>query len=270
VSGALAEPGRIRWMLAAIGSATRRRVAFVLRFAALCWGVISESVRPSAWRRTVRAEFRRALRQATGGGLPATLFTGALFGLVMVSQALYWLGGEGEEGLLGSVIVTVLVREVTPVLIGLIVLGRSGIVVVAELGALQLAGQARTLAGQGIDAFSLLVLPRAAALSLTCFTLGVLFVLTALVVGFIAGSLLGTVQTSLWLFLDQVLAAMHAADFALLPVKMLAIGLVIAVVACETGWTPAIGDRLSDLLPRAFVRGVLMIMTISLILSLTV
>jgi phospholipid/cholesterol/gamma-HCH transport system permease protein len=264
----LDEPSRIRRVLATIGAGTRRRGAFVLQFAALCWGVIAESVRPSSWRRTVRAEFWRALRQAAAGGLSATLFTAVLVGLVMVSQALYWLGGAGEEALLGSVLVTVLVREVTPLLIGLIVLGRSGTVAVAEIGALQLGGQAHALGALGVDAFAWLILPRAIALSLACFTLGTIFVVVALAIGFAVGSLLGAVHISLWLFFDDVLAAMKAADFAMFPAKMLTIGLSVAVVGCLTGLSAAPGERLADLLPRGFVRGVLVIMIISLVLSL--
>ncbi|HUK06326.1 MAG TPA: ABC transporter permease [Stellaceae bacterium] len=262
------ELGIVRRILAAIGRVTRIRVAFVLQLAALTWGVLSEAVRPSSWRRTVRMEFWRVLRQAAGGGLPATLFTAALAGLVMVSQALYWLGEAGEEGLVGPIIVTVLVREITPLLIGSIVLGRSGIVAMAELGALQLGGQVRVLSAQGIDMFSLLILPRSVALALATFALGVIFVLGALVVGFVAGSLIGAVHISIWLFFDRVSEAMSAVDFAVFPAKMLAIGLLVSLVASLTAFSVDPAERLAEVLPRAFVRGVMAIMFVSLALSL--
>jgi phospholipid/cholesterol/gamma-HCH transport system permease protein len=270
VSVASAPPGEVRTTLGvlAIGRVTRTRVAFVLQLAALSWGVLSEAVRPSSWRRTVRAEFRRVLRQAAGGGLPATLGAAALAGLVMVSQALYWLGEAGEEGLVGPIIVTVLVREITPLLIGAIVLGRSGVVATAELGELELGGQGRLLSAQGLDGFSLLVLPRGIAFALATFALGVIFVLGALVVGFVAGSLLGAVHISIWLFFDRVSEAMHAADFALFPAKMLTIGLLVALVSSLTALSADPSVRLADLLPRAFVRGVLAVMFVSLVLSL--
>jgi phospholipid/cholesterol/gamma-HCH transport system permease protein len=264
----LRQAGHARRALAAIGRMTRTRIMFLLQLAAISWGALSEAVRPSSWRRTVRMEFRRVLRQTAGGGLPATLIAAALAGLVMVSQAIYWLGEAGEEGLVGPIIVTVLVREITPLLIGAIVLGRSGIVAMAELGALQVSGQGRVLSGQGLDVFSLLILPRGIAFALATFTLGVIFVLTALVVGFIAGSLLGAVHVSIWQFIDRVAAAMHAADFALFPAKMLTIGLLVALVASLTALSAEPGDRLAELLPRAFVRGVLAIMFVSLVLSL--
>jgi len=259
---------RSRSALAAIGRLVRRRAEFLLMLAALTWGVLSEAVRPASWRRTVRAEFRRTLRQAAGGGLATTLVTALLAGLAMVAEALYWLGIAGQQELAGPILVTVLVREITPLLIGLILLGRSGTVAVQEVGALQLGGQARMLAAQGIDPFLLLVLPRALALALASFTLGVVFALTALVVGFVSGNLLGSVQGSLWDFLDRVLAAMQAVDFAVFPAKMVVIGLLVALTACLTGMGARSGEDMASLLPRGFVRGLVAIMIASLVLSL--
>jgi phospholipid/cholesterol/gamma-HCH transport system permease protein len=216
----------------------------------------------------VRAEFWRILRQAAGGGLATTLVTAMLAGLAMVAEALYWLGLAGQQQLASSLLVTVLIREVTPLLIGLVLLGRSGMVAVQEIGTLQLGGQARSLAAQGIDPFLLLVLPRALALALASFTLGVLFALTALIVGFISGGPLGSVQGSLWNFLDHVLAAMRPVDFAIFPAKMLVIGFLVALTACLTGMTASADEDMAGLLPRGFVRGLVAIMLSSLMLTL--
>jgi phospholipid/cholesterol/gamma-HCH transport system permease protein len=261
---------RHRRFLAALGRATRRRSYFVLMLASLAFGVVREALRPSTWRRTVRAEFRRALRQAVGGGLSTVLVTAALIGLAMVYQALYWLGEAGQEDLIGTVLVTVLVREVAPVLVGLILLGRSGVVAVSEIGALQIGGQVHALAAQGLDPFQLLLLPRACAFALASFTLGVMFVLAALITGFVAGSLLGAVHTTLWSFLDRVLLAMQAADFAVFPAKMIAIGLLVALTACLTGFMARPWDDAARLLPLGFVRGVLALLLASVVLSLAV
>jgi len=87
-------------------------------------------------------------------------------------------------------------------------------------------------------------------------------------VGFVAGSLLGPIQSSIFSFLDRVLEAMRAADFLLLPAKLLSIGYIVALVVCLTGLSAESGDRLTELLPRAFARGVLTIMLVSLVLSL--
>jgi len=260
----------VRWALAQLGHPVRPHINFVLKLAAVGFGVAREAVRPATWRRTVRGEFHRVLRQAVGGGLSATLVTAALIGLVMVSQALYWLGEAGQEELIGPVLVTVPVREVAPLLVGLILLGRSGVVVVSEIGELQIGGQVSTLAAQGLDPFLLLVLPRACALAIACFTLGVMFVVAALLSGFVARSLLEAARISIWSFLDRVLLAMRAGDFVVFPAKMIVIGLLVALTASLTGLTATAQDEAARLLPRAFVRGVVGILLASIALSLAV
>jgi len=270
VGTAQSEAGRIRRALAGIGHAVRRFTGFTFTLAALALGVIQEAVRPSSWRRTVRAEFRRALRQSIAGGLFTTLVTAALIGLAMVYQALYWLGAAGQEGLIGSVLVTTLVRELTPVLVGLILLGRSGMVALSEIGRLRLGGQVRSLEAMGLDSFQLLLLPRACAFAAASFTLGIMFVMAALVTGYVAGSLLHAVQMSIWSFLDRILLALSGGDFVVFPAKLIVIGLLVALTASLTGLSASPRDDMAHLLPRGFTRGVLSILLASLILSLTV
>lgn len=262
--------GQPRRFLAHIGRAARQRTAFTLFVASLAYGVVRDVARRGTWRRTVRAEFRRALHQAIAGGLSPILVTAALVGIGMVYQALYWLGEAGQEGLIGSVLVTVLVQSVTPLLVGLVLLGRSGMVTLAEIASLTAGGQVRALEAQGLDPFLLLILPRACALALASFTLGIVFVITALLSGFIAGSLLGAVTISLGSLFDRVLLAMHAANFAIFPVKMLVIGLLVALTACLTGLEAEPREDVARLLPRGFVRGVLAVLLASIALSLAV
>jgi phospholipid/cholesterol/gamma-HCH transport system permease protein len=261
---------RARAILAVIGRVTRARAAFVLAIFALGFGVLREMPVRSSWRRPVRAEFARTLRQAVAGGLVTTMVAAALIGIAMVYQALLWLGAAGQEQLIGSILVTVLMREVTPLIVGLIVLGRSGMATAAEIGALRLGGQVHMLAAQGLDPFLLLVLPRAAALALGSYTLGVVFALAAMAIGFIVGNLAGGSTLSLWEFSSGVLGAMRPADFVIFPVKMLLIGLLVALTSALTGLTAHSGDDSGRLLPRAFVRGTLSIMLTSVALSLAI
>lgn len=253
-----------RRVLASIGRETRRRTRFMLILASLAWGVVRAAPWPSTWRRTVRFEFRRALRQAIAGGLSTVLVTAALIGVLMVYQALYWLGAAGQEGLIGPILVTALVREIAPVLIGLILLGRSGMVVLSEIGRLGMGGQLRALEAQGLDTFQLLVLPRACAFAIAAFTLGIMFILAALLTGFVAGSLLGAVHMTIWTFFDRVLLALRVSDFIIVPTKLIAIGLVIALTVGLTALTAGRSDDIAHLLPRGFARGVLVILLASL------
>jgi len=126
------------------------------------------------------------------------------------------------------------------------------------------------LAAQGLDPFLLLVLPRAAALAVGSYTLGVVFVVAAMAIGFFVGNLAGGAAMSLWAFFSTVLGAMQQADFAIFPAKMLVIGLLIALTSGLTGLTARSGDDAARLLPRAFVRGTLAIMLTSVVLSLAI
>jgi len=257
-------------VLGVVGRALRNRASFALTVFA-CWlGVFREMPRRLSWRRPVRAEFFRSLRQAVGGGLATTIVAGALVGFAMVYQALFFLGEAGEERLAGSVLVAVLVREVAPVMVGLILLGRTGAATAAEIGGLHAGGQLEHLARQGIDPFLLLVLPRTTALALASYTLGMIFVATALSCGFIAGSVGGNVRMSSWEFYSILLGAMQPVDFLIFPAKMLAIGMLVALTSVVTGLEGTDRESSASRLPRTFARGTVAIMLTSIVLSLAI
>jgi phospholipid/cholesterol/gamma-HCH transport system permease protein len=263
-------PSAIRRFLARLGHAMRVRTQFILFFAAFAARTLHAAVLPSTWRRSNTAELRVALRRTIGGCLGVTLATSALLGLAMVYQALYWLGALGQEALVGPILVTLLVRELAPLLVGIILLGRSGITMLAEVAAYQRDGQMRALEAQGIGPRRLLFVPRTVAFAIASFTLGVVFVLNALLTGFVAGSLLGAVRTSLWSFLSNVLFAMREADFAVFPAKALAIGALLGAVLCFMGIYRAGRRDPFRPLGAGFVAGMLVILVTSLSLSLAI
>jgi len=80
--------GRVLAILGALGRVSRARAEFVLTIGALAFGVIRELGLTASWRRPVRAEFARALRQGIGGGMLTTIVAAALIGVAMVYQAL--------------------------------------------------------------------------------------------------------------------------------------------------------------------------------------
>jgi len=188
----------------------------------------------------------------------------------MVYQAMYWLQLAGQENLLGSILVTILLREVAPLLVGVVLLGRSGAAMLTELGQLQAERQIHALQAQGVDPFSLLALPRGVAFALASYTLGIVFILVTLLVGFAVGSLFGVVKDSIWSFLDTVLRAARPSDFVVFPVKMLAIGLLVAATACLTALSASPDDDLGRLISRGFIRGILAVMLASGLLSLAI
>jgi phospholipid/cholesterol/gamma-HCH transport system permease protein len=215
----------------------------------------------------MRAEFRRVLRQALGGGLWSVLVTAALVGVALVNQTLFWLERAGQENLIGSVLVNGLVRGVGPILVGLILLGRSGMATLAELGSLKTGGQLRAMEGQGLDPFLMLLLPRAFALALASFTLTVIFIAVALLTGFITVTLLQPSTLSFGSFINRMLKSLVLADVLIFPIKTFAIGHLVALTAGITALQANRHTAAADLLPLGFVRGVIVIVTISVALT---
>lgn len=256
-----------RRRLAAIGAAVRGRLSFTLQLASLLWGVLREGSRTATWRRTVRRAFRTTLTRIVGGSLGTIAVTGLVVGVGLVFEALYWLRTAGQEAQIGRILVVVLIREITPLLIGIILLGRGGTAIVAELGMLRAEGEVAILRAEGLDLFDLVVLPRAAAFALASFTLGAVFVSLALVSGFVTASLAGVMSQSIAGFLDTVLRAMSIRDLALFPIKLLLIGLVVALACCATGLAARETDGPSTLLPRGFTRGITGILFVTVSVS---
>jgi phospholipid/cholesterol/gamma-HCH transport system permease protein len=255
-------------LLERLGAPLRRAVLVLLSTASLSAGVVMEGVRPSTWRRrTVRHELRRSLRQCLAGGFGTVLVTAAIVGFGMVYQATSWLAYAGQEGLAGRILVTVLVREVTPVLVGLILLGRSGTVTVVEFGASKASGQLGVLEAQGMDPFALLFLPRVIAMSVAAFTLGVVFLVVAVAIGFLTGQFLGDVRSSTTQQLENLLEAARPAEFVLFAVKTVLVGGLVAVVSGITGMSSTRSETPSHLLPRGFVRGLLAVLGTSAVLT---
>jgi phospholipid/cholesterol/gamma-HCH transport system permease protein len=259
-----------RRFVAAIGALVRRRAQFLLLLAALSFGIAWESLKPSTWRRTVRTAFFRALRQSVAGSLTAILVTAALVGVGLVNQALFWLGQAGQENLIGSVMVGALIRGIGPVLVGLILLGRSGMLALAEIGSLFIGGQVRALEAQGLDPFLVLLLPRAIAMALANFALTMLFITVALLTGYVADNILQQSTVTLGVFVNDVLRGMVVGDFVIFPLKTLGIGLFIAVTAAVTAFQARPREAAADLLPRGFVRGVLVIIFINVALTIVI
>lgn len=257
--------------MARIGAPARRGAQVALAAAALSAGLMVEALRRETWSRpTIRAEFARELRRALIGALPTVLATAVLVGVGMVYQAISWLAVAGQEGFIGRLVVTVLVRETAPVLVGLILLGRSGTVSIVEFGAIKASGQIRVLQAQGIDPFALLVLPRAFALALAAFTLGILFLLAALITGFLLADLLGLMHSTAPGYFETVADAAQRRDFGLFAAKMGAIGVLVTLVSAITGMSATRRDTPSYLLPRGFVRGILAVLVTSAVLTMAV
>ncbi|MCC7080312.1 MAG: ABC transporter permease [Burkholderiales bacterium] len=207
------------------------RLVEALRFIGEFVAVLARGLMPGNWRRTMRAEFAFYLYQVGVRAIPVVVIAALLVGIGLVFQVVYWLRFAGQEERIGEVIVRALIRQIAPVGTVLIIIGRSGAVLVEEVGQMTRSGYARALASHGIDPIDLVTIPRAFAVATSAFLLTLLFVHTALWSGYLAASLAGLTRYSPDEFMAAVLGIMALNDYVMLIVKPLLTGYVVGYLS---------------------------------------
>jgi phospholipid/cholesterol/gamma-HCH transport system permease protein len=253
----------IQQAIGALGSATIRSIDELLLSASLAATVVVAAFRRNAWSGAVWAERMRVLHEVAVRSLPTTIVAGILVGFALVSQAVYWLALTGTSGLIGPVIVILLVREITPILAGLILFGRNGTAVLIELSEARSQGLQRLIEIQGLDPLVVLVLPRAFGFAVGTFCLGTVFLLTTLVTGYLLAHALGLLHYSIWDFGSAVMRAMTVQDFIIPPLKCVIIGFLVALACSATALGQRVGQGdLTRIVTQGFVRSALAIMLV--------
>jgi len=241
-----------------------------LRHAAAVIGtVLYVCVRPRYWVRTVRRAF---VRQVVAIGVEAVGLVGgvAVFvGITVVVQLAFWVEEAGQSQMLGPLLVAVVARELSPVLIGIMVIVRSGSVMATELGIMKISGRVHVLEAQGISPFIYLVMPRVLGAAVSAFCLTILFVLVAFASGYLFGATVGTGSRDLPLFADTVSHAVHPRDVLAILSKSILPALFAGASCCIGGL--GVGASLTEVpqaTQRALVRSVAGLFVISTVVSL--
>ncbi len=225
--------------------------AWVPDLAALATGAVFECLRPLTWRRTARDEFRRWLDIAAREPLVAVLAIGALIGLGLVLQAIELLRQFGQEALVREVVIVLLIEQIAPVAVGLLVIGRTGLLLFEEIAASRRSGELAALEAMGADPFLVEIAPRLAAISIAAFAHFTLLAATTLIVGYGAAKVSGAPIGSLAFAIDEALGAVGGAGLALAGFKSWAIGLLVGAAFALTAMEPR--PRLTAAFLRAFV-----------------
>lgn len=178
-------------------------------------------------------------------------------GLVIIGQTVALLTRVGAQEYIGLVMVTVVFRELGPLLTAIIVLARAGTATVVELGTVRALGEVEALESLGIDPIHYLVMPRLIALSISVFCLTTYAVLIAIGSGWLF-AFLQDVPLTIGAYFAQVGDALHWQDFLLLGLKTIFFGIVIAVVNCYHGLArPLKVEEVSRVTTRAVVESVI-------------
>src|SRR5512141_1835098 len=167
------------------------------------------------------------------GSIPVVVLTGMFTGIVLALQSANSLARFGALSLTGQLVSLSMVRELGPVLTGLMVAGRNASGMASELGSMKVTEQIDAMRALGTDPAKKLVTPRVIATTIMLFFLTIISDLVGLAGGYmIAYLVLGLDTYQYW---NTAYQALVYGDVFMGLTKPLLFGFVIATVGCYYG-----------------------------------
>ena len=189
---------------------------------------------------------------------------GAVMGILTMLPLLAF--GVNELDLLASIINLVLFHQLLPVIVVIIIIGRSGTAITAELGDMQTNRVIDTMLVMGIDPHRFIVLPRILGITLSLLLL-IFWANFAALLG--AGVVtLFQANISLGSFIDACIRQIALADLMLTALMILIYGIAISLIHCYFGFRPKSSADIARHLPSAFVQSFLACMLITLVFAI--
>ncbi len=162
------------------------------------------------------------------------IFTGAFTGMVLALQGYYTLRKFGSEGLLGSAVALSLLRELGPVITALMVIGRAGSAICAEIGIMRNSEQIDALDCMAIDSYKFLLVPKFIAGVISLPLLTFIFDVVGILGGFLVGvTLLGVNKGT---YFQGMYDSVVWEDVWMGVVKSLVFGLLIIWITAAKGY----------------------------------
>jgi len=174
--------------------------------------------------------------------VPIVLLTGLFTGMVLALQASVQLAPFGATLFVGRFVAASMLRELGPVLSGIMVAGRVGAGIAAELGAMKVTEQLDALETLGAEPVRVLVLPRVLAACLTVPLLALIADAAGLIgAALVSSAYLGVPIRAFWgaaldqIALDGYVAGIIPSDLVQGLAKPVVFGLILSVLACHHG-----------------------------------
>jgi phospholipid/cholesterol/gamma-HCH transport system permease protein len=184
--------------------------------------------RPFQWR-----ELSRQIVQIGERSTSIALLTAVFSAMVITVQFALQLSRFGARGWVGSVVGVTLARELGPVMTALVVGGRVGAGIAAELGSMAVTEQIDAIRVLGADPVQKLVAPRVLAAMIVL----PLMTAMAVVLGVVGGALIASVDSGVSFrhFYDSAWHSTTMSDYLSGLSKTVFFGYNIAIVACQRG-----------------------------------
>lgn len=181
--------------------------------------------------------FRDILRQMIDIGyysLPVVGLTAIFTGMVLALQSHTGFARFEAQGAVATIVVLSVTRELGPVLAGLMVAGRVGAAMAAELGTMRVTEQIDALRTLSTDPFRYLIAPRVIAGVLML----PLLVLVADIIGVMGGFIVGVFRLGFTIdeYLKSTLEFLVAEDVISGLVKATVFGFIISIMGCYQGF----------------------------------
>ncbi len=182
------------------------------------------------------ADFRSIVWQLYFVGvqsLPVVLTTGAFTGMVLAYNSYYELNRLGVNSWVGPLVAEALIQQLGPVLAGLMLAGRVGGAMAAELGTMNVTEQVDALRTMGVDPVRYLVVPRVIACTLLTPILSTFATTIGIVAGFsLAIYGLGSDSHFMWIQTQNFVVPF---DYFMGVTKAAVFGCGIALICCYKG-----------------------------------
>ncbi len=182
-------------------------------------------------------KFIRVLRQIRFIGFQSTfviMLTGCFTGMVLGFQGYHSLSRFGSDAFLGPAVGFALIKELGPVISALMVTGRAGSAITAEIGVMRMSEQIDALELMGLNPYRYLVVPNLVAGIISLPLLGAIFDVMGIMGGYLIGvKLLGV---SAGTYFGEMANYLEMPDIMEGIYKSLSFGVLIVWVSCYKGY----------------------------------
>ncbi len=185
-----------------------------------------------------KAMFRRVdlflFAQAAGAeAFPIVSLISILIGMILAFVGAYQLKQFGAEIYIAAGVAIGVVREMAPMMTGIIMAGRTGAAFAAQIGTMQVNEEVDALRTAGFSPIGFLVLPRLIALAVMM----PMLCLYAMLMGIGGGAIVSVTMFGIPLntYIDQTRSVVSLSDFSMGVGKGLVFGIVVAAVGCLRG-----------------------------------
>ena len=207
------------------------------------------------------------IQKAGIGSIFIVTVTAAFIGLAISTQLAKELSTRfGAEQLVGGLVGVATVRELAPVITSIVVAGRVGAAISAEIGSMKVSEQIDALEVLGINPIKFLLVPRLLACATVTPLLTVISALTAILSGMILTNM--TVGLNPQVYLDSVRTFLDWNDVMVMMVKSLVFGTAISIIATTTGLTIGTGaEAVGNGATKTVVWSIILIFTFNYIIT---